>query len=997
MRFVFSVAALVVLAPLSSPAQNSAPAAAGKKVLSIDDYPRWRTIDNAALSPDGKWAAYGLRFSNTAMPDAKPVLHLRNLATNSEVEIADASQPSFSPDSRWITYQVDPPPPTRAGRRGGAPDSVTTTTTVTTVTTTTPANAPPPATPPVVPSTTTTGRGAGVPPVLPRRWELRELATGKTQTWQEIQSAVFSPSSSHLLLRRRPPTGAPGANAAANAPGAAAPANPAAPRGVDMILHDLGSGHSQFLGSVGESAFNRNGELLAYTVDAAVRDGNGLFVIELKSDRTDVLDNDSLRYSRLAWNDRGTGIAVLKGREAEKMRERQNELIVFTDIAAAERAPVVLDPVTAAGFPKGFMLSDRAPLAWSDDGHRVFVSIIPQTAAPDTARRKSADSVADVDVWRTQDERIQSVQMIQAESDRNRTFREGFDLVAAKYIPLSDSTMRELELPGTGQWAVGLDRRAYVSDYKHPAADFYRVNTLTGERTKMLTGQLTGAQDVGISPDDRDFLYWNDGNWQLYDLAAGTTHTLASPAGVSFADMEEDHPGPRPPYSVAGYASDGSGVIVNHRFDVWFLPRASTGAPKNLTGGAGTRDRIVYRYVRTEPIDSSVKRASQVAREIDLSKPITLSTYGEYTKKAGFSRLADDKLQSLVYDDAAFSTPFRAAHGDRYLYTRQTFSEFPDLLVAGADLSSPAKISNANPQQADFLWGHRVLFDFVTKRGDKLQGILALPDDYQPGQKRPMLVTFYEKNSQSMHRYTAPSYITGMGTMPIEAVSRGYITMIPDVAFHTGSSHSDMLDAVESATKKVIAMGYVDPAKIGVHGHSYGGEGAAFIGTRSRLFAAVGVGAGVTDLFTDFSQSWGWSYQVATGGSGANGNDYYLYGQGRWGFSPWERPDVYHFESALSHVPEVTAPILIMHGTADPTVSFSEGMNFYNALRYNGKNATMLAYTNEGHGLRGLANRKDLTIRYFQFFDHYLKGAPAPKWMSDGVAYIARDAATAPQ
>jgi dipeptidyl aminopeptidase/acylaminoacyl peptidase len=97
------------------------------------------------------------------------------------------------------------------------------------------------------------------------------------------------------------------------------------------------------------------------------------------------------------------------------------------------------------------------------------------------------------------------------------------------------------------------------------------------------------------------------------------------------------------------------------------------------------------------------------------------------------------------------------------------------------------------------------------------------------------------------------------------------------------------------------------------------------------------------------------------------------------------------YESALTHVPEVTAPFLIMHGTADPTVAFQNGLGFYNALRYNGKNAVLLAYPGEGHGLRGLANRKDLTVRYFEFFDHYLKGAPAPKWLSEGVPYLKKN------
>jgi hypothetical protein len=41
--------------------------------------------------------------------------------------------------------------------------------------------------------------------------------------------------------------------------------------------------------------------------------------------------------------------------------------------------------------------------------------------------------------------------------------------------------------------------------------------------------------------------------------------------------------------------------------------------------------------------------------------------------------------------------------------------------------------------------------------------------------------------------------------------------------------------------------------------------------------------------------------------------------------------------------------------------------------------------------LRGLANKKDLTVRYFQFFDHYLRGAPAPEWMKTGVPYLAKD------
>jgi dienelactone hydrolase len=973
-----------------------------KKALAVEDYTRWRAITSSEISGDGSWVAYGVSQTNTAPADAKPVQHLLNLATNQDIAISDGTGGVFSADSHWFGYQVDP-----AGGRGGrggrgagnnAPPAVSDATT-----------------PPAGGQGAQARGGATTPPTPPRRVELRNLTTGAVQTWQDIQSFTFSSNSTYLILRRRPPANAAagrgGANTGADAnqpPAGGAGANAAAnegqagPRGADVTLHNLATGRDQLLGSVGDIAFNKSGELLAYTVDAAVKDSNGLFVLDLRNGRVNSLDNDAKSYNRLTWSEDGAAVAVLKGVDVDKMRERNNVLIAFPNVQTAlgepEPAPIVLDPAKAAGFPSNWVVSDRAALEWSDDDKRVFFGMKAQVVAPDTGRRPSTDERADVDVWNSLDERIQSAQMIRADADRNFAFREAFDVSAAKFVKLADETMRELDVAPDGRWAVGRDTRGYISDYKRPAADIYRVNTTTGERTLMLKNQLTGAGTIGITPDSHYFLYWKDNKFQAYDLDAGSSRTLAGASPVSFVDMEYDHPGPKPSYGIAGYTSDGKSVIVQHRYDLWTVPLDGS-APRNLTNGLGAKNEVRYRYVRMEPLDDTPGgggggrggRGGGARGTIDLSKPVTFSTYGEWTKKAGFAQLVDGQIKELVYDDAAYSTPVKAAKADKYLFTRQTFVEFPDLRVSGPDLKDSKKITDINPQQSEFLWGHRILFDFKNKDGLRLQGILALPDDYKPGEKRPMLVNFYEENSQNLNRYSAPSYLTGMGSSPIQAVSEGYITMLPDVHYRTGASHSDMLECVEAATRKVIEMGYVDPKRIGINGHSYGGEGAAFIGTRSRLFAAVGVGAGVTDLYFDFNQNWGWSYQVS-GGSGANGNDYYLYGQGREAVSPWDNPEMYNFESALTHVREVTAPILIMHGTADPTVAFQNGLAFYNALRYNGKNAILLAYPGEGHGLRGMANRKDLTIRYFQFFDHYLKDGPAPKWMTEGVPFIEKDA-----
>jgi len=1007
-RAIHALALVVSLGLVHAlPAAQTASQAGTKKVLGVDDYTKWRSIGAQEIAGDGKWVAYVLQLTNVPTTETKPVLHILNLDTNEDVAVPNATAPVFSADSKWIAYQVDPNPSRGRGARGGAGGQTPGGAPAPDAPTTPPDPEQPPQTPPATPPGTQPpaqqgGRGA-TPPSPPRRVELRNLATGVVRSWENIGTVTFSPTSTHLVLKRRGAGGdeggrggrGGGATAPGGAPGAAGitPVG-VGPRGTDVVLLDLRTGRHQLLGSVGDVAFNRTGSLLAYTVDAAVKDANGLFVFDTRSGRTVALDNDAKQYNRLTWNEDANALAVLKGNDVEKKREKENVLLAVTDVAAAVGAddiaptPIVFEPAKAANFPKDWVVSDRATLQWSEDNKRVFFGIKEQVAAPDTTRR-TTDERPDVDVWNTADERIQSLQMIRAEQDRNFTFRQAFDLSAKKFVKLADETMKDVDIGPDGKWAVGRDARAYADEHKRPAADFYRVNTSTGERTLILKAQLVGGHTFGISPHGTHFLYWKDNRFQAYDLDGGTSKTLGNGTTLSFVDADYDHPGPRPSYGIAGFTTDGKSVIANHDYDLWQLPLDGSTA-KNLTNGVGTKNEMRFRYIRPEPVDPTARRADGPRGTIDLSKPITLSAYGEWTKKAGFYEWSNGQLKELLYEDASFGTPEKAARADKYMFTRQTFVEFPDLRISGPGFGNSKKITDANPQQKEFVWGRRILFDYKNKDGVKLQGILALPDDYKEGEKRPMLVTFYEKNSQNLHRYNAPSYLTGMGGSPMEAVSRGYLTMLPDVLFRTGNSHSDMLEAVEAATRKVIEMGYADPRRIGVTGHSYGGEGAAFIGVLSKMFAAVGVGAGVTDLFNDFNQNWGWSYQVQSG-SGNTAFDYYLYGQGRWGFSPWDNPEKYRYESALVHAPKATAPFLIMHGTADPTVGFENGLAFYNALRYNGKRAILLAYPNEGHGLRGMANRKDLTVRYFQFFDHYLKGTAAPKWMTDGVPFLKKD------
>ena len=471
---LLSLAAAPSAAPGQAPhLDRTAPAVRpdSAKVLGVEDYARWRTIEDEAISGDGRWVTWVYRHTNVADADEEPELHVLDLETSRDTAIADASDGRFSPDGRWIAFRVDSMPE----RGGGAgPDAP---------------------------------RGRGDDREPSHRIELRELATGATRVWHDMQSAVFSRDSKFLLLRDRP---APQGRGRGRFGGGGGSGDDESAGGSDAILVDLAAGRGQLLGSVVDAAFNRAGDMLAYSVDAEAKDANGLYVVDLSTGARQALRTGARTYAGLAWSEAGTGVAVLEGDDVPDMLHRDAVLLVVPDVRAALRdptvAPATLD-TTAAAFPDGWVISDDGPLAWSEDGRRVFLGARPQRPASDTVPVESSDSTTDVDVWSTSDRYVQSVQMSRAERERSFSYRQAFDVRRGAFVQLGDSTMRELELSTDGRWAVGRDERAYISDWRPSRADYYRVDTATGERTLMLSGQLT-RHAFGISPDGRTFLYW---------------------------------------------------------------------------------------------------------------------------------------------------------------------------------------------------------------------------------------------------------------------------------------------------------------------------------------------------------------------------------------------------------------------------------------------------------------------------------------------------------
>ncbi|MCG7859179.1 prolyl oligopeptidase family serine peptidase, partial [Flavihumibacter sediminis] len=107
--------------------------------------------------------------------------------------------------------------------------------------------------------------------------------------------------------------------------------------------------------------------------------------------------------------------------------------------------------------------------------------------------------------------------------------------------------------------------------------------------------------------------------------------------------------------------------------------------------------------------------------------------------------------------------------------------------------------------------------------------------------------------------------------------------------------------------------------------------------------------------------------------------------QSRLGATLWEKPELYIKNSPLFRADKVKTPLLMLHNDKDDAVPWYQGIEYFTALRRLGKPVWMINYNDELHGINERRNRKDWTIRMAQFFDHYLKGAPAPVWMKEGV------------
>jgi dipeptidyl aminopeptidase/acylaminoacyl peptidase len=945
-------AALFVSVSLAQPA---------KRPINHHDYDAWRSIVAQRLSNDGKFLAYGL-FPQEG--DGEVVI--RNLVTGKEQHEPAGARPAPAPATG---EEEGPPPQARVPTIAFSADSHTLVFSA----------FPSKAAVDQAKKDKKTGDQAPKDTMI-----IVDLASGKPTRIERVKQFQMPEKAAGYLAYLHDSVGQASGQAASDPSrgdqqggrggrgGRGGGAGGPRPEfGSDLVLRNLSDASERTFTDVVEFTLTDDGKQLVYAVSAHDAAKNGVFTARPGSpDAPASLLDGRGKYTRLTWDENQTQLAFLSDRDDPTAKPSKLKLYRWDRQASTA---TMLASADTPGFRKEFAISDKGNLSFSKDGTRVFFGCALASARPDTPATADDDKPS-VDLWSYKDDYLQPVQKLRANRDRDRTYTAAYLIPEHKLIQLADPALADVTPSENARWIMGSDDREYrpLADWDEHYADAYIIDATTGART--LVSKRHRGQ-VSWSPNGRYLLAFDGKDWSTISIPDGKTVNLTSKLGVKFFNEETDTPSTPAAYGNAGWTKDGSWVLLYDKYDIWRAAPDGSSA-KNITSGFGRSHDLRLRYIRTEAENPR-------ERWIDPAHALMLQGENLKTWDTGFYRVSLDggEPKPLLTAAKYFSAPVRAKDADVYLFTAQTFNEFPDLVTTDGTFKELRKVSNANPQKDQLLWGTAEVVSFKNADGVPLTAALYKPENFDSHKKYPMLVYIYEKLTDRVDRFVDPRPQHSINISYY--VSNGYLVLTPDIVYTIGYPGQSALKCVLPAVQAVVDRGIVDEKAIGIQGHSWGGYQIAYMVTQTNRFRAVAAGAPVADMIS--------AYDGIRWGTGITRQFQYERTQSRIGGSIWQYPTRFIENSPIFWADRVQTPVMILHNDADTAVPWYQGIEFYLALRRLGKEVYMFVYNGEPHGLTKRPNQKDYTIRLQQYFDHYLKGAPTPDWMEKGVPYLEKD------
>ncbi|GGX07755.1 alpha/beta hydrolase family protein [Aquimarina muelleri] len=694
----------------------------------------------------------------------------------------------------------------------------------------------------------------------------------------------------------------------------------------------------------------------------------GVYAYNLLSAKKTVIDTTKYIYDKLAIDRDGSEFAYLSAADSTALDSLKFELYYYKN----EIKQKLVD-FSGNNLRENWELSkDKHPF-FSDNGNRLYFYSKPKVVyLKDTTMLE--DEIPQVDVWNWQDKLIQPEQKSKFEELNKKAFVSYYDTTSKKYIHIQDQTIEDLNLDKTKehQFILGSVTSPYDTkrSWDYPwTKDYYRIDTYTGNKKLILKNK--GLKPI-LSPDGQFVLHYDmkQKNWFSINLSTNEKTNLTKDLDVPFYDEDDDHPSLPSPYGFGGFDINQE-VLIFDKFDVWKISLSGKDKPMNLTQN-GRKENITY---RTEMLDPEQK--TQAAY---INKELLITSFDNTSKVSGLYTLKKGELiEKIKPSEFRISSYKKAKEANVFTYRKQNFTTFPDLYVTTNTFKNTNKITHINPHQTHFKWGTAELFTWQTNDGRKLEGIVYKPEDFDPSKKYPLITYFYEKRSDSYRDYHIPSPSASI-VNPSYLVSNGYVMFVPDIVYDEGKPGASAYNCIVSGVEALEESGYIDSDNIGIQGQSWGGYQVAYLVTVTNKFKAAMAGAPVSNMTS--------AYGGIRWKSGLSRAFQYERTQSRLGKNLWDGFDLYIENSPLFGIPKIETPLLIMHNDNDGAVPYYQGIEMFMGMRRLQKPVWLLVYNDEAHNLKKVKNKQDLSIRMMQFFDYYLKGKSAPKWMTSGVPRI---------
>ncbi len=746
--------------------------------------------------------------------------------------------------------------------------------------------------------------------------------------------------------------------------------------GSELLALNPVSGEEFNFGNVVDYSLSDNGKLLL--MDVNNESGKSLIVLDTSKGETAVIFSAEGTTGNIATDREGNQAAFLFSPDDN---EPGHYSLFHWETGSALSAEIA--GAGSPGMPEGWNVNRHTSISFADNGQRLFFGTAP-VAEPEPTDTLMEDEKARLDIWHYKDPLIQPMQLVHKENELKRTYSAVYHLDQELMVQLAGENMPEVTTVqnGDGRLGMGWSKLPYLIPNSFESGDYrdvYLVDLYTGDRELLLerhrgSVHLSSAGDPRISPGGNYLVYYSQQERNWFSVALDDEDrkavNISKEVTRPLYDELHDSPDEPDPYGVAGWTENDGSILVYDRFDIWRLDPAGEDQAVCLTGGYGRDNNIRLRYVDLDPDNDHIGRRER----------IMLSAFNTLNKQAGFYNIRvhmPGQPEMMVMEDARYFRPQKAADAQVLMWQRSTFTDFPDLHISDMFFNNPRRISHANPQQDKYLWGSVELVEWVSFANDTLQGLLYLPEDHDPAGKYPMIVYFYERSSDGLHMHQVPSPSRSTINRSY-CTSNGYIVFVPDIVYRTGYPGQSAYDAIISGTKAMLnRYDFIDRENMGLQGQSWAGYQIAWLITRSDMFRAAMAGAPVSNMVS--------AYGGIRWSTGMSRIYQYEQTQSRIGGTLWDKMMLYLENSPVFHADRVNTPLLMMHNDADGAVPWYQGIEYFMALRRLGKPVWMLNYNDEAHNLTRRPNMMDLSIRMYQFFDHYLKGEPVPVWMKQGV------------